>query len=55
MLEYTDMLALAQSDAIKEKVRLRLEKDPSWKAFSDNKASMRKAKGFVFADAIVAP
>jgi hypothetical protein len=55
VLEYTDMLALADNDAIKEKVRLRLEKDPRWKAFSDNKASMRKAKGFVFADAIVTP
>jgi hypothetical protein len=55
VLEYTDMAALAESDAIKDKVRIRLEKDPSWKAFSDNKASMRKAKGFVFADAILAP
>ena len=55
VLEYTDMMALADSDAIKDKVRIGLEKNPSWKAFSDNKASMRKAKGFVFADAIVAP
>ncbi len=55
VLEYTDMAALAESDAIKEKVRSRLDKDPAWKAWSDNKASMRKAKGFVFADAILAP
>ncbi len=55
VLEYKDMLALAESDAIKERVRVKLAKDPAWKAFSDNKASMRKAKGFVFADAIVAP
>lgn len=55
VLEYTDMRALAESDDIKEKVRLRLEKDAAWKAFSDNKASMRKAKGFVFADAILPP
>ena len=55
VLEYTDMKALATSDDIKEKVRVRLEKDPAWKAFSDEKTSMRKAKGFVFADAIVLP
>jgi hypothetical protein len=55
VLEYTDMMALADSDGVKNKVRIGLEKDPSWKAFSDNKGSMRKAKGFVFADAIVVP
>ena len=55
LLEYRDMAALAESDAIKDRVRAQLEKSPSWKAWSDNKASMRKAKGFVFADAIVAP
>jgi hypothetical protein len=55
VLEYTDMLALAASDDVKEKVRVALEKNAAWKALSDNKASMRKAKGFVFADAITLP
>jgi hypothetical protein len=55
VLEYADMTALAASDAVKDKVRARLEKDPAWKTFSDDKASVRKAKGFVFADAIVVP
>ncbi len=55
VLEYADPVALAASDAVKNKVRARLEADAAWKAFSDNKATMRKAKGFVFADAITGP
>jgi hypothetical protein len=55
VLEYSDMQALASSDEIKERVRLTLEKNPAWKALSDGKASMRKARGFVFADAITLP
>ena len=55
VLEYTDMASLAESEIVKDKVRAKLLKDPAWKAFSDDKGSKRKAKGFVFADAIVAP
>jgi hypothetical protein len=55
VLEYADMRALASSDEVKEKVRVALEKNPAWKALSDDKGSKRKAKGFVFADAIIPP
>jgi hypothetical protein len=55
VLEYTDMRALASSDDVKETVRVTLEKNPAWKALSDDKGSKRKAKGFVFADAITLP
>lgn len=54
-MEYTDMASVANSDAIKEKVRERLKLDPVWKAFSDDKGTKRKAKGFVLADAILIP
>lgn len=54
-MEYTDMASLAHSDVIKEKVRERLKLDPVWKAFSDDKGTKRKARGFVLADAILVP
>ncbi len=55
VLEYTDLLALAASDDVKERVRVTLEKSAAWNALNDGKASMRKAKGFIFADAITLP
>lgn len=55
VLEYRDMKALAESDIVKGKVREQLAADPAWKSFSEGRVAMRKAKGFVFADAIVAP
>lgn len=55
ILEYTDMEALAESDAVKNKVRVGLSENPDWKALAASKAATRKAKGFVFADAITAP
>jgi hypothetical protein len=30
-------------------------RDPAWKAFSDNKQTMRRANGFVFVDALIPP
>jgi len=55
VLEYSDMSALARSNIVKDEVRKRLAANPEWKAFSDNKQEMRKAQGFLFLDAIVAP
>lgn len=55
VLEYADMRALADSEIVKERVRVRLAGDPAWKALSDDKAKYRKAKGFVFADPVILP
>lgn len=55
MLEYRDVAALAQSNVVKDRVREKLMRDPAWKAFSDSKQTMRRANGFVFVDALLAP
>jgi hypothetical protein len=50
VLRYADDASLADRERIVSKVRDRLRNDPSWKAFSDNKGSIRSEQEAVVAD-----
>jgi hypothetical protein len=50
VLRYADEASLGDRERIIAKVRDRLQSDPSWKAFADNKASIRSEQELVIAD-----
>ena len=54
ILEYKDDAALARRDATTAKVRARLKDNPTWKAISDAKKTLRTEKAPAIADAILA-
>ena len=54
ILEYKDDAALGRRDATTAKVRARLKDNPTWKAISDAKKTLRSEKPPAIADAILA-
>ncbi|MGE5616796.1 MAG: hypothetical protein ACM3X5_07765 [Bacillota bacterium] len=54
ILEYKDDAALGRRDATTAKVRARLKDNPTWKAISDAKKTVRAEKAPAIADAILA-
>jgi len=56
VLEYRDLAALGQRDALKAKVRERLAaSDPVWQGWSKDKTAIRREFSIVVADEIPAP
>lgn len=53
VLKYKDEESLGARERIKEKVRERLESNPSWKAISESKQSIRTEKESVIADELL--